>query len=130
MFVPQVFLSDGSEGQLVALCYKGVLLIVIFEPSVNVDARLMEQLKRLATGIGADALEENLIALQPVIARQFSLVMDNDDEYTSTTPTRRSASPTTSRATPPPTPASSAPAWAPACSAAPARPPGAARSRA
>lgn len=81
MFVPQVFLSDGSEGQLVSLCYKGILLIVIFESGVNVDARLLDQLKRLATGTGPDTLEENLVALQPVIAKQFSLVMDNDDEY-------------------------------------------------
>lgn len=79
LFVPRVYLSDGSEGQLVALHFKGLLLVSIFEASVNVDNRLLKEV-RLYVG-DENAGVENLTTLQPIIERQFTMVVGADDEF-------------------------------------------------
>ncbi|CAD7935436.1 unnamed protein product [Amoebophrya sp. A120] len=79
LFIPRVFLpSNNAEGQLVALCYHGVLLLLVFDKNVNVDARLLEAIKKYST---SPELCENLSTLVPIIEKQFSLVMSAEDEY-------------------------------------------------
>ena len=45
LFIPKIYLSDGSEGQVVALFYKKCLLLVIFEGDVEIDGRMLEKLR-------------------------------------------------------------------------------------
>ncbi|CAD7960162.1 unnamed protein product [Amoebophrya sp. A25] len=79
LFVPRIFLEDGSEGQLVALCYRGLLQVLIFDANtVNVDARLLESVRYFST---AEAVMENLSTLIDIIDKQFSLVMSPEDDY-------------------------------------------------
>eukprot|EP00397_Hematodinium_sp_SG-2012_P014052 GEMP01014280.1.p1 GENE.GEMP01014280.1~~GEMP01014280.1.p1 ORF type:complete len:273 (+),score=51.32 GEMP01014280.1:851-1669(+) len=83
-FVPAVYLEHGGEGRLVALCYKGILLVLIFQADAPLDAKVLEMLKATAMMRDMDAPEDDgmsLVELQPIIARQFSQVMDHDDGY-------------------------------------------------
>ena len=49
VFVPTVYLTEGGSGQLVALTYHGVMLVLIFEEGAQLDARMLESVRVAAT---------------------------------------------------------------------------------
>lgn len=78
IFVPAVHLNAGV-GQLVALTYKSIMLVLILDEDVQVDARLLESLRDSCNAASGDGL--SLAELQPLIAPQYKEIMEQEDEY-------------------------------------------------
>eukprot|EP00913_Durusdinium_trenchii_P030387 g28464.t1 len=66
-------------GQLVALTFKGVMLVLILEADAHVDARLLESLRETCNSSSGDGL--SLAELQPLIVPQYQQIMEQEDEY-------------------------------------------------
>lgn len=79
LFVPTVYLTEGGVGKLVALMYHGIMLVLIFEESAQLDARVLETVKTACTKSTGDGL--SLSELHPLIASQYTQVMEHEDEY-------------------------------------------------
>ncbi|CAK0886570.1 unnamed protein product [Prorocentrum cordatum] len=79
LFVPAVYLAEGGAGQLVALTYRGVMLVLVFEESAQLDARVLEAVRTTCTRSTGDGL--SLADLHPLIAPQYAQVMEHEDEY-------------------------------------------------
>lgn len=79
VFVPAIYLSEGGTGQLVALTYQGIMLVLVFEPEAALDARLLESVRTACTRSTGDGL--SLAELRPVIAQQHAQVMEKEDEF-------------------------------------------------
>lgn len=79
VFVPAVYLTEGGSGQLVALTYHGVMLVLIFEADAPVDARLLDSVRTACTRPSGDGL--SLAELLPLIAPQHAQVMEKEDEF-------------------------------------------------
>eukprot|EP00435_Cladocopium_sp_Y103_P046699 s294_g13.t1 len=78
IFVPAVHLN-GGVGQLVALTYKSIMLVLILDEDVHVDARLLESLRDSCNAASGDGL--SLAELQPLIVPQYKEIMEQEDEY-------------------------------------------------
>eukprot|EP00928_Gymnodinium_smaydae_P036393 TRINITY_DN25448_c0_g1_i1.p1 TRINITY_DN25448_c0_g1~~TRINITY_DN25448_c0_g1_i1.p1 ORF type:complete len:543 (-),score=113.85 TRINITY_DN25448_c0_g1_i1:74-1576(-) len=78
IFVPTCHLADGP-GQLVALTYQGMMLILVFEEGAQLDARILESVRSCCTLASGDGL--SLLELRPLVAQQFAQVMEQEDEY-------------------------------------------------
>ncbi|CAE8581447.1 unnamed protein product, partial [Polarella glacialis] len=74
-----VHLVESGPGQLVALTYRGIMMVIIFEESAQLDAKVLESLRTACTRASGDGL--SLAELHPLIAPQYSQVMENEDEY-------------------------------------------------
>jgi len=79
LFVPAVHLVEGGAGQLVALTYRGIMLVLIFEETAQLDAKTLEAVRAAATRAKGDGL--SLQELHPLIERQYRQVMEHEDEY-------------------------------------------------
>lgn len=79
VFVPAVYLSGSGVGQLVALTYKGIMLILIFNENAALDARFLESVREACNKSSGDGL--SLAELHPLIAPQYAQVMEQEDEY-------------------------------------------------
>mmetsp|Transcript_123973 Transcript_123973/g.246852 ORF Transcript_123973/g.246852 Transcript_123973/m.246852 type:complete len:495 (+) Transcript_123973:133-1617(+) len=79
IFVPAVYLVDGGAGQLVALMYRGIMLVLVFEEHAQLDSKILESVRTAATRAAGDGL--SLAELHPLIASQYSQVMDAEDEF-------------------------------------------------
>eukprot|EP00929_Paragymnodinium_shiwhaense_P079896 TRINITY_DN41651_c0_g3_i1.p1 TRINITY_DN41651_c0_g3~~TRINITY_DN41651_c0_g3_i1.p1 ORF type:complete len:511 (+),score=115.94 TRINITY_DN41651_c0_g3_i1:131-1663(+) len=79
IFVPAVHLTEDGPGQLVALVYNGIMLILIFEENAQLDARLLDNVRTAATAHSGDGL--SLSELHPLIAEQYAQVMQQEDTY-------------------------------------------------
>eukprot|EP00747_Dinoflagellata_sp_TGD_P168539 gnl/TRDRNA2_/TRDRNA2_195144_c0_seq1.p1 gnl/TRDRNA2_/TRDRNA2_195144_c0~~gnl/TRDRNA2_/TRDRNA2_195144_c0_seq1.p1 ORF type:complete len:503 (-),score=84.07 gnl/TRDRNA2_/TRDRNA2_195144_c0_seq1:125-1633(-) len=79
LFVPTVYLAEGGVGQLVALTYQGILLILIFECGAQLDVPMLEKVRATCTKPSGDGL--SLAELHPLIASQYQHVMEHEDEY-------------------------------------------------
>lgn len=79
LFVPAVHLVEGGTGQLVALTYRGIMLVLIFEESAQLDAKTLEAVRAAATRSSGDGL--SLQELHPLIERQYKQIMEHEDEY-------------------------------------------------
>lgn len=79
LFVPAVYLTEGGVGKLVALTYHGVMLILIFEESAQLDARILESVRTACTTRSGDGL--SLAELHPRIAEQYAQVVEQEDEF-------------------------------------------------
>ncbi|CAJ1335044.1 unnamed protein product [Effrenium voratum] len=78
IFVPAVHLESGP-GQLVALTYRGIMLVLIFEAEAHIDIRLLESLRETCNRSSGDGL--SLAELHPLIVPQHEQVMEQEDEY-------------------------------------------------
>lgn len=74
-FAPTVHFEQAGSLKLVVFCYKGTMLVCLFEDA-PLDVATCEQLRDFCLSDG-----ESLVELQPRIAKQFSNVKDHDDEY-------------------------------------------------
>jgi hypothetical protein len=81
VFVPAVYLVEGGPGQLVALTFRGILLVLVFEMGAQLDTRVLESVRSACTTPTGDGL--SLAELHPLIAPQYSQVMEREDEYRS-----------------------------------------------
>lgn len=79
IFVPACHLLDGTVGQLVALTYHGIMLVLIFDEKAALDARLLDSVRAACTRTSGDGL--SLTELHSLIAAQYSQVMEQEDEY-------------------------------------------------
>lgn len=79
LFVPTIYLAEGGAGKLVCLTYHGIMLVLIFEETAQLDVRVLESLRSFATKSTGDGL--SLAELQGVIASQYTQVMEHEDEY-------------------------------------------------
>jgi len=79
LFVPAVYLTEGGAGQLVALTYRGIMLVLIFEESAQLDVRILESVRQTCTRPSGDGL--SLAELHLLIAPQYAQVMEHEDEY-------------------------------------------------
>jgi len=79
VFVPAVYLAEGGAGQLVALTYRGAMLVLIFEEKTPLDARLLESVRAACTKPTGDGL--SLADLLPHLAPQHQQVAEREDEY-------------------------------------------------
>lgn len=79
LFVPAVYLAEGGAGQLVALTYNGIMLVLIFDENAKLDVRLLESVRDACTKASGDGL--SLAELFPLIAPQYAQVMEQEDEY-------------------------------------------------
>lgn len=79
VFVPAIYLTDSGTGQLVALTYKGIMIVLIFEENAPLDARMLESLRETCNRSLGDGL--SLSELYDVIAPQYSQIMEQEDEY-------------------------------------------------
>lgn len=80
LFIPTVYLKEGGAGRLVVLTYRGIMLVLIFAETAELDLRLLESLHAAcARPSGADGL--SLAELHPLIANQYTQVMAAEDEY-------------------------------------------------
>merc|ERR1712203_689169 len=79
LFVPAVYLVEGGPGQLVALMYRGIMLILIFEATAQVNVRILDSVRQACTKPSGDGL--SLAELHPLIAPQYAEVMEHEDEY-------------------------------------------------
>jgi len=79
VFVPAVHLAEGGAGQLVALTYHGIMLVLIFEEGAQLDARILESVRTACTRASSDGM--SLAELHPLIATQYAQIMDQEDEY-------------------------------------------------
>eukprot|EP00439_Symbiodinium_sp_Y106_P017499 s3879_g2.t1 len=78
LFVPALHL-DAGRGQLVALTFRGIMLVLIFDAEVHIDARLLESLRDFCSRSSGDGL--SLAELHPLIVPQYAQVMEQEDEY-------------------------------------------------
>eukprot|EP00927_Polykrikos_kofoidii_P009346 TRINITY_DN13892_c0_g1_i1.p1 TRINITY_DN13892_c0_g1~~TRINITY_DN13892_c0_g1_i1.p1 ORF type:complete len:502 (-),score=67.28 TRINITY_DN13892_c0_g1_i1:119-1624(-) len=79
VFVPAVYLTEGGAGQLVALTYHEIMLILIFEEGAKLDARTLESVRAACTRSSGDGL--SLSELLPLIASQYAQGKEHEDEY-------------------------------------------------
>lgn len=79
IFVPAVYLTEGGGGQLVCLTHHGVMLVLIFDMSTQLDARTLEAVRAKSTAPTGDGL--SLSELWPLIAAQYAQVMEHSDDY-------------------------------------------------
>jgi len=78
IFVPAVYLAEGGMGQLVALTYRGILLVLIFEECAPLDVRLLDSVRSACTQATGDGL--SLAELLPLIASQQQEMAEREDE--------------------------------------------------
>jgi len=79
LFVPTIYLTEGGAGKLVSLTYKGIMLVLIFEETAQLDVKILESIRTSCTKVTGDGL--SLPELHPVIASQYTQVMEHEDEY-------------------------------------------------
>lgn len=79
LFVPTVYLTEGGVGKLVVLTYRGIMLVLIFEESAQLDARYLENVRASCVKPTGDGL--SLAELHGVVASQYTQVMEHEDEY-------------------------------------------------
>eukprot|EP00931_Biecheleriopsis_adriatica_P056338 TRINITY_DN33385_c0_g1_i1.p1 TRINITY_DN33385_c0_g1~~TRINITY_DN33385_c0_g1_i1.p1 ORF type:complete len:514 (-),score=86.41 TRINITY_DN33385_c0_g1_i1:163-1473(-) len=80
VFVLAVHLGEsGTSGQLVALTFKGIMLVLIFDESAQLDAKLLGSVRDACNKSSGDGL--SLVELHPLIAPQYAQVMEQEDEY-------------------------------------------------
>lgn len=79
LFVPTVYLTEGGQGQLVCLTYRGILLVLIFEPDTPLDARLLDSVRLSCTRATGNGL--SLAELHPQIAQHHDASSEKEDEF-------------------------------------------------
>merc|ERR1719265_2514042 len=79
LFVPTIYLTEGGAGKLVALTFHGIMLVLIFEESAQLDVHVLESVRAACTKPTGDGL--SLAELHRVIASQYAQVMEHEDEY-------------------------------------------------
>merc|ERR1719265_2172176 len=79
LFVPTIYLAEGGAGKLVSLTYHGIMLVLIFEETAQLDVRILEMIRQSCTKPTGDGL--SLAELHRVIAAQYTQVMEHEDEY-------------------------------------------------
>eukprot|EP00933_Yihiella_yeosuensis_P044045 TRINITY_DN39091_c0_g1_i1.p1 TRINITY_DN39091_c0_g1~~TRINITY_DN39091_c0_g1_i1.p1 ORF type:complete len:501 (-),score=82.45 TRINITY_DN39091_c0_g1_i1:83-1585(-) len=79
IFVPAVHLSESGVGQLVAIIYKGIMLILIFDDKVQLDVRFLDQVRTATCKSQGEGL--SLVELYAMISPQYAQVMEHEDEY-------------------------------------------------
>jgi len=79
LFVPTVYLTEGGVGKLVVLTYRGIMLVLIFEESAQLDAPYLENVRASCVKPTGDGL--SLSELHGIVASQYTQVMEHEDEY-------------------------------------------------